>query len=651
LKKHLSAELTPKSGNYNDVLYFSERKSDLYNNRYKKIRDKVHAELLLKGKESKGMGKAFFRTQVLDELRVVQRTQPHACRYCEDKVRLTERGELINRLLVSLNPEEGDKDEISELNLELSDIERRMPILDDHQDRMIHQRNYVTNLRGELKEGEVLVFQDFVSWYDANKKVNDLVLVMEWRENGQPRRRYIDCICQDADTNAHTHYFASQSWWRVLSETDHFKKFHTIYRVSDNGNPMVCRFSAALDCRITENFGITIHVIPLCPHHAQNLCDSHGGHVKPAMKRFALENPGVTITDEQIEQIIVNVCNETFCVVMPKILLTWVHRFVYADWVVDGLEGIGPLKNARTTGHYKVLNAKKGWVLSRKFVTRWNEWGHLTPIPDGFEQYWTGWQFSCVRRASHGCSFCHLCSDLFSEACYKKMHACVFTVRGRKQFSENDDNVQLVQNAEPMDDEDEKEENNEDKEVSGEEEEKEEKDDGDELDVERDDVLDNGLEDDDLLNHSMDGRGQSDRWWDRIIKPHIPANSAFKNGLLLAVCGADQWNLVSVVRKTSRRPVKIHLQYWYDASISASDDENKVGRVIVDNNMVDVPPVDYDQIEWQIWSYCRDNALSRDTHHWLMVEWQIDEGNKQVLGQDTANMIQHWYEEVKRGTR
>jgi hypothetical protein len=309
-----------------------------------------------------------------------------------------------------------------------------------------------------LQDGELMMWVDFVSWYRAsprpadggdmhgtagNGKVNDLVVVLEWKEAGVLKRLYVDMPCERNST-PHDHYFYAQCLLDLFSKERGIiinekgvPKFSKIFRISDNGPPLMSRYACFVEHLLQVETGILIEVVPLCPRHAYSLADSHGGHVKPALRRKEImgEYPR---SDAELKEFLENSLSNTICLPQAFIDTARVDRLTYGR--VGGIGNIRVMAGISTVGHLVYITPescpgvgvkeKIGFAKARTLVGKPEPWGVSRRVPPGFERYVPSWRFFDMQGWRHTMR-CVKCSQLYTKQVFRgRRHVCAFTTKG-----------------------------------------------------------------------------------------------------------------------------------------------------------------------------------------------------------------------------
>ena len=288
--------LAQKSGNYNAIFYYTDEKSTLYKKycaMYSEICQTYHTKT---GKTLKLEPRCerVFLYQMLSLLRLHKISQPKSCQWCAngETFKKEHKKATVELSLLTSMGDNVDPQQKEELLLKLNYFKRKVSHLDLHKQRLKFQRDYIKNVSQGMDSRTAVIYYDFVSWYRGNGKVNCLVFALERRINGAFERWYYDYPCEDDLTNNHDHYFYAAAMRHFFFESGAVYSpsqgalVDTIYFSGDNGSPFLTKFSCFTESYVQHLTGIKLFIVPLCPHHAYNMCDSHGGHIKPRLKKL-----------------------------------------------------------------------------------------------------------------------------------------------------------------------------------------------------------------------------------------------------------------------------------------------------------------------------------------------------------------------------
>ena len=297
-------------------------------------------------------------TRIIDRLRLRRITQASNCRYCNLSGIDSRMRELKWEIKESDNPRE-----VVWLKHELGAIAARRSLSRDHAKRKSHQRAFIQGVRDILEPDELMVWMDFLSWHraDGGGKIQDLVMVLQWRENGALVTHYLDITCSDSRTQAHTHLYLFHAYHVLFDETTFLKRgstyrFRKIYRVSDNGRPFVTRFSCWIESYFQCKTGVQIVVYPLCPHHTWSLCDSHGGAVKPLCKATEIRD-NFPLSDRAFKNMIEEHVAHTDCFPQHRIAVEKLTG-IYNQF--GGISQVGPICGISQVGHIEYMQGPVG---------------------------------------------------------------------------------------------------------------------------------------------------------------------------------------------------------------------------------------------------------------------------------------------------
>ena len=396
---------TGKSGQEGRRLYRIHTYDELYQ-KYTDMYEVVRASAHRRGRELPKMprGKNCFLYTMLSRLNLRRITQAHNCKYCNTgptKKRIEE----VKKELADID----DDIERESYEAELKILQDRLGHYEEHVKRKVRQRQYVQNLRDNLKPDEVMVWMDFVSWHTESVKWQDLVCVVQYRVNGELVTRYVDIPCSDADSNAHNHYYFFHGYRVLLDESGLFlingiPRWKKIYRVSDNGRPFVTRFSCMAESYFQEKYGINIECIPLCEYHAWSLCDSHGGVVKSKARQAEIENDYPDSLDG-MRRFLEDEIDHTIVLPQTNIPITEIDNSFYNT--LGGSEQIGPVENITGVGHIRYEGL--GIILTRRGAGNPDSVDLRCKIPDGINS--PTWHWFCLKKANVG-TWCVMCSKL-----------------------------------------------------------------------------------------------------------------------------------------------------------------------------------------------------------------------------------------------
>ena len=257
-----------------------------------------------------GRCKEAFVNGILKKCHLLKRKQSHACPICE---RLKRDRKTLERLQARFSLAEGEQK--AAVGRQLDEISKFIAYGEHHQKRKKVQRQATIDTRTQLQPRgkEMLIFVDYVSYYlCSGQKQNTLVFEVETRDGDEPAgeisHRYFDFLA----AHPHDGYF-SIAGLRGLFE---------IFAAAGNGQPdlpeqmtFACDngmisglFTWALS-KLSVEYSIEISVVPLAAYHAYNLCDSHGGHFKPALGRVACNDRELILPELKKE--IEAVCSST----------------------------------------------------------------------------------------------------------------------------------------------------------------------------------------------------------------------------------------------------------------------------------------------------------------------------------------------------
>ncbi len=363
--------------------------------------------------------KTFFY-RLMKECNLVRVTQPKFCPYCDSGP-----AEKRVKFLKDAAAATDDPDEAAEFLKERQALESRLARVVDHRRRKDHQRAYIQRLRDSLQSNEALCFMDFVGWYHGQTKCEDLVVTLHWREDGVTQTKYIDIPCDDKASNAHNHFFLYQAYKAFLESPDmrtaQAPRFAKLYRVSDNGEPFLSRYSCIIEAHMQRTYNIEIEAIMMCPHHAWSLCDSHGGAVKPLMHRAEIQNQ-YPVSDDELQRLIEGTVRNTSCIPQAKIDIQRITTEFYQK--LGGLDKVGPVKNISTAGQIRYVTdgGVIGFVLTRQLAGV-PDVSFTHPVPAGHTR--PEWVFH-DQQGWVDDQRCRRCSALLLKQVFGAGHVCLF---------------------------------------------------------------------------------------------------------------------------------------------------------------------------------------------------------------------------------
>ena len=172
--------------------------------------------------------------------------------------------------------------EIRARELRMSALQKEVDIFRLHEDQFKNCRPYVTQIQKDLKDGECVVYRDFVNQYgDGGGKVANLVLVRIAKVNGVRTVVKTSHICNDPNSRSTDSYFVADVFGYHMAHADPglFADFHTIYLVGDHGPHFSSNDTIRNEATFYKKYKKTLHLIFLCSYHAYNRCDAAGAQL------------------------------------------------------------------------------------------------------------------------------------------------------------------------------------------------------------------------------------------------------------------------------------------------------------------------------------------------------------------------------------
>jgi len=269
--------------------------------------------------------------------------------------------------------------------------------------------------RDTLRSNELLMFFDYVSWYTNTGKVNDLVCVLEFLgSDSYLKRLYVDYPSPEG--TPHDHYLTTNVMLHLFLESElivvnKVKKFDNIFIVGDNG--MMSKELVFTLSTLKSLLGLCILLIPLCSHHAYSLADSHGGKVKPVLKKVLLKNE-YPVRSQDLKMLIEHHVSNTVVHILPAPDKKQLDNTHYQ-----------PIRNIRGISSYGCIEPLGiGMARARTLVGQPEPWDtSLGPLPVGKTS--PGWFYHDFRGWTSGQS-CRACSALEMKTVKRVGHECVF---------------------------------------------------------------------------------------------------------------------------------------------------------------------------------------------------------------------------------
>ena len=144
-----------------------------------------------------------------------------------------------------------------------------------------------------------IVYEDFAGRYkdgDGGKMMDLILTLVYWDEKkGMKIAHYYDTFSRGSLTEEEISnldlrgkqdaFVYRDVWLRLLSKTKIFDNFDTIIKSGDNGGSLKCYQIFYFAGMIWDKFKKRVLWCTLCPHHAYNRCDPHGGIVMRELDR------------------------------------------------------------------------------------------------------------------------------------------------------------------------------------------------------------------------------------------------------------------------------------------------------------------------------------------------------------------------------
>jgi hypothetical protein len=238
---------------------------------------------------------------------------PHACPWCDEEDTIT--AELHAAEVASReDPENKAKTKA------LRRAQRKARHLQQHKSALLIQRDWIkANVTAKLGPRDCLIEMDYVcTTSTSNRPIHNLVLAVHYKPEGAGSSIPPDLISSLVFLPLHmllhvdyvkiryiTNTFEQPHDWRTtvgildaLLTSGEFAQFDHITFVSDNGSGF--RQSETLHyytlVRTMHHKHVAVHM--LCPRHALNRCDAHGGHIKTTAAQSKAASVGVETASE-----------------------------------------------------------------------------------------------------------------------------------------------------------------------------------------------------------------------------------------------------------------------------------------------------------------------------------------------------------------
>jgi len=154
--------------------------------------------------------------------------------------------------------------------------------LQKHAQLSQHQIEFFKERKQQLRSKQCIIVQDFSKFYVTDGKVNDLILTIYWKQDGELKWKYLDHFSKEKQSFA----FVRAAWVRLFEDTEELKDFDEIEIISDGG-PQHFKIGKTLYLFSTfhdkYNKLITYHFFG--SYHGHSICDSHTGVQKQNLLR------------------------------------------------------------------------------------------------------------------------------------------------------------------------------------------------------------------------------------------------------------------------------------------------------------------------------------------------------------------------------
>ena len=118
-------------------------------------------------------------------------------------------------------------------------------------------------------------------------------MTVYYNDDGVIRSRYIDNFFVGRSSAAATISILEF----IFGETDEFSGYSKVYLSGDTGNGFKGYDLSWFYSTVFEEFSLQIEVIWLCPLHAYNTCDTHGGHLSQKLHEIMLSCEVYSVRD------------------------------------------------------------------------------------------------------------------------------------------------------------------------------------------------------------------------------------------------------------------------------------------------------------------------------------------------------------------
>lgn len=175
------------------------------------------------------------------------------------------------------------------------DTLEKIPILKDKdlQSHLINDKiETLSQLEANVEylQGVAIIYEDFCSRYQCDGcKMHNLILVLYHYDKKLKKARYVyydtfsigslpaNARADDYKTRGKQDRYMYRDVWLLHLWAGLFAQFHTLIKSGDNGASLKCYDILYFASMIWKHFNIRVLWHTLCPHHAVNRCDPHGG--------------------------------------------------------------------------------------------------------------------------------------------------------------------------------------------------------------------------------------------------------------------------------------------------------------------------------------------------------------------------------------
>lgn len=227
-------------------------------------------------------------------LKICFSVKTHPCPLCSNYYETLEHVQC----LTLLHNKAKKAQEKASIQARLAPLMTQLEALRNHVDKYEVQRKELQLLEKNLLSkdpGVVLVYEDFGSRYQADgTKMSNLILTLVYYNKKKNKLviKYHDTFSRGSlpptkindpkIRGKQDKYLYRQVWLHKLDEGV-FDRFHTIIKSGDNGGSLKNYETVWFAGMIWEKKHIRVMWHTLCPHHAFNRCDPHGGRTNQVM--------------------------------------------------------------------------------------------------------------------------------------------------------------------------------------------------------------------------------------------------------------------------------------------------------------------------------------------------------------------------------